>query len=76
MKFSNPLYSAVTSQFFDYLAKNITQAFEKRCYELYYKDKKISDTNKHNGDSIRKINEIPNKLKTVKSDEKLEEAQK
>ena len=36
MTFSNPLYSSVTTHFFDYLANNINKAFEKRCYELYY----------------------------------------
>lgn len=38
MSFSNPLYSAITTQFFDYLVLNINQAFEKRCYELYYQN--------------------------------------
>jgi ribosome-associated toxin RatA of RatAB toxin-antitoxin module len=31
MTFSNPLYSAVTKNFFDYLAKNINKSFEQRC---------------------------------------------
>lgn len=39
MAFANPLYSSITNHFFDYLSKNINTAFEKRCYELYYKDK-------------------------------------
>ena len=39
MTFSNPIYSSITTTFFDYLANNINQAFEKRCHELYYKDK-------------------------------------
>lgn len=28
MTFANPLYSSITSHFFDYLAKNINKAFE------------------------------------------------
>lgn len=39
MSFANPLYSSITTHFFDFLANNINKAFEKRCYELYYKDK-------------------------------------
>jgi ribosome-associated toxin RatA of RatAB toxin-antitoxin module len=39
MTFSNPLYSSITTNFFDYLANNINKAFEKRCEELYYKDR-------------------------------------
>ena len=41
MTFANPLYSSVTTHFFDYLANNINKAFEKRCEELYYKDRVI-----------------------------------
>jgi ribosome-associated toxin RatA of RatAB toxin-antitoxin module len=41
MTFNNPLYSSITTTFFDYLANNINQAFEKRCFDLYYKDKKV-----------------------------------
>ena len=40
MTFANPLYSSVTTHFFDYLSNNINQAFEKRCFELYYQGKK------------------------------------
>ena len=39
MTFANPLYSSITTNFFDYLANNINKAFEKRCEELYYKDR-------------------------------------
>jgi hypothetical protein len=41
MTFANPLYSSVTTHFFDYLANNINKAFEKRCEELYYKDRAL-----------------------------------
>ena len=44
MTFANPLYSSVTTHFFDYLANNINKAFEKRCEELYYKDRALGVT--------------------------------
>ena len=38
MTFTNSLYTSITNQFFDYLAKSINKCFEERCYNLYYKD--------------------------------------
>ena len=34
MTFANPIYSSITTTFFDFLANGINQAFEKRCREL------------------------------------------
>ena len=42
MVFHNPLYSTVTTTFFDYLAKNVNKAFEQRCYDLYYKENLVN----------------------------------
>lgn len=50
MTFANPLYSAVTRQFFDLLAGTMNQSFQDRCRDLHYKDGKrkspISETQK------------------------------
>ena len=46
MTFANPLYSSVTTHFFDYLTNNINKAFEKRCQELYYKDRVLGGPKK------------------------------
>lgn len=40
MTFANPLYSAVTRQFFDLLASTMNQSFQDRCRDLHYKDGK------------------------------------
>jgi hypothetical protein len=52
----------VTTHFFDYLANNINTAFEKRCFELYYKDVKITPSKKT---SLKKNDEKP-KLQSAK----------
>ena len=38
MTFNNPLYSAVTSQFFNFLANTMHQCFQDRCQEQFYSD--------------------------------------
>lgn len=42
MTFTSSIYTSITNQFFDFLAKNINKSFEQRCYELYYKDQNIN----------------------------------
>ena len=49
MTFSNPIYTAVTTHFFDFLSNNINKAFESRCHELYYKNGKASENVKISG---------------------------
>ena len=53
MTFANPLYSAITRQFFDLLASNAQQSFIDRCKELHYKDGKNSES----GDELTNVDE-------------------
>ena len=46
MTFANPLYYSITNNFFDYLSNNINKAFEKRCEELYYKNRALGEIKK------------------------------
>jgi cell shape-determining protein MreC len=70
MTFSNPLYSAITLRFFDYLANNINHAFEKRCQELYYMGKQNNE-NTEVSEVLRTIEEKEidkNEIKTLNNE--------
>ena len=45
MTFANPLYSAITRQFFDLLAGTMNQSFQDRCRDLYYREGKKKTQN-------------------------------
>ena len=50
MEFANVFYSAVTTQFFDFLVANINSEFEQRCAQLVlegrYNNEIVTDQNK------------------------------
>mgnify|MGYP006121756203 CR=1 FL=1 len=60
MTFSNPLYSAVTSKFFDFLATTMHTCFQDRCRELYYSENSTQPVLVPDGDKCEQQNMIDN----------------